>query len=512
VDIIAAMEDSNRRKFIGTAAGVAAFTIVPREVLGGPNYVPPSDKVTLACIGTGTQALRELPTLLGAPEIQIVSVCDPNKNPTGYGDWNKSGLLDSLKRAVGKTGWSPVPDGVIPGGRDVGKSVVDAYYANQRAADNYHGVSSYADFRELLEKEKDLDAVKIMTPDHLHGVISMAAMRRKKHVIMHKPIANRLKEAQAVIETARKTGVATHFMPWDSNGNMEPVMTWIRDGAIGTLREVHNWTNRPVWPQYPTLPADTPPVPEGFDWDLWLGPEAQRPYHPTYTHMVFRGWYDFGGGSMADMGHYALWTVFNALELSGPTSVEPMLSHHCMLRDSVSTTIRNDFSFPAASIVRFKYPAKGPRPPVDLIWYEGGIKPSTPEELGDTDLPAEGMMFTGDKGKILAGFRVEQPKLIQGSKMTASTAPERQRRAQSEQPQLSPGLKQWVECCKGGKQSPGAFIGAGPLSEAVNLYAVALRTGRKLVWDAGAGKATNYANANQYLARQYRKGWELETV
>ncbi len=121
-------------------------------------------------------------------------------------------------------------------------------------------------------------------------------------------------------------------------------------------------------------------------------------------------------------------------------------------------------------------------------------------------------MFTGDKGKILAGFRVESPKLIQGSKTTASTAPERQRRAQSEQPQLSPGLKQWVECCKGGKQSPGAFLSAGPISEAMNLYAIALRTGRKLRWDAGAGKITNYAAANQYLSRQYRKGWELETI
>jgi predicted dehydrogenase len=492
---------------------VAAFTIVPRHVLGGPNSVPPSDKITLACIGTGTEALRELPTLLAAPEIQIVSVCDPNRHATGYGDWSKDGLLNSLRRTIGKPDWRPVPDGVIPGGRDVGKDVVDAYYANQRAADNFRGVSAYADFRELLEKEKDLDAVKIMTPDHLHGVISIAAMRRKKHVIMHKPIANRLKEAQAVIETARKTGVATHFMPWDSNGDMEPVMAWIKDGAIGTLREVHNWTNRPVWPQYPTLPADTPPVPDGFDWDLWLGPEAMRSYHPNYTHMVFRGWYDFGGGSMADMGHYSLWTVFNALELSGPTSVEPMLSHHCVLRDGVSSTVRNDFSFPAASIVRFKYPARDARPAVDLIWYEGGVKPAAPEETGDAGLPAEGMMFVGDKGKILAGFRVETPRLIQGTRMSgAKAADERPRRAQGEMPQLSPGLKQWVEACRGGKQSPGAFLSAGPISEAMNLYAVALRTGRRLVWDASAGRVTNFAGANQYLTREYRKGWELETV
>jgi hypothetical protein len=262
------------------------------------------------------------------------------------------------------------------------------------------------------------------------------------------------------------------------------------------------------------MPTDTPAVPEGFDWDLWLGPEAARPYHPTYTHMVFRGWYDFGGGSMADMGHYSLWTVFNALELSGPTAIEPMLSHNCVLRAGVATTVRNDFSFPTASAVRFKYPARGPRPAVDLIWYEGGIRPSTPEELEPgKELPAEGMMFVGDKGKILAGFRVEAPHLIPDSRMAGREAPPvRARREPGAAPQLSAGLRQWAEGCKGGKHSQGSFVNAGGISEAVNLYAIALRTGRRVVWDSAAGRITNNADANKYLAREYRKGWELETV
>jgi predicted dehydrogenase len=506
--------DSNRRKFIGAAAGAAAFTIVPRHVLGGPSTVAPSDKITLAYIGTGTEGLREMVNLLPIPEIQIVSVCDPNQHATGYGDWNKDGLLNLIRRSIGKPDWRPGPDGTIPGGREVGKDVVDTFYANKRGGEQLKGVTAYADFRELLEKEKDLDAVKIMTPDHLHGVISMAAMRRKKHVIVHKPIANRLKEAQAVIECARRTGVSTHFMPWDANGNMEPVMAWIKDGAIGTLREVHNWTNRPVWPQYPTLPTDTPPVPEGFDWDLWIGPETMRPYHPTYTHMVFRGWYDFGGGSMADMGHYSLWTVFNALELSGPTAVEPMLSHHCVLRDGVASSVRNDFSFPEASAVRFKYPARGARPAVDLVWWEGGIRPAPPAELGEgADLPAEGMMFVGDKGKILAGFHVDNPRLLIGGRISIGEAqPVRARREQGDTPQLSAGLRAWADGCKGGKHSPGSFVNAGPISEAVNLYAIALRTGKRLTWDAAAGRITNLADANKYLAREYRKGWDPETV
>ncbi len=507
-------EDQNRRRFLGAAAATAAFTIVPRNVLGGPGYVAPSDKITLAHIGIGTQGLREIVNLLPVPEIQIVAVCDPNKDPAGYKDWSADGILRSLRTAIGKSDWRAGSEGTVPGGRDVGKDVVESYYANQRATEKFTGCNAYADFRELLEKEKDVNAVKIMTPDHLHATISIAAMKKGKHVMMHKPIANRLKEAKLTIDTARSTGVATHFLPWDSNGSMEQVMAWIKDGSIGTLREVHNWTNRPVWPQYATLPKDRPTVPAGFDWDLWLGPEADRPYHPNYTHMVFRGWYDFGGGSMADMGHYSLWTVFNALELSGPTSIEPMFSHDCEFRGVVSATVANDFSFPSAGSVRFRYPAKGQRPAIDLVWHEGGMHPSIPEELDEDhkELPAEGMMFIGDKGKILAGFRVESPRLIPERRMSGYPPPESPRRQQGQrQPAETPvGIRNFIAACKGEKPSPGAFTNAWPISEAVNLYAVALRTRRRLLYDAASMKITNVAEANKYLSRQYRKGWELE--
>jgi hypothetical protein len=500
--------DQNRRKFLGTAAAAAAFTIVPRHVLGGPGVVAPSDKITLAYIGVGTEGIREMLPLLSVPEIQIVSVCDPNKDAVGYRDWSSDGILKSIRRTLGKADWWAGGDGVIPGGRDAAKDIVDTYYASQRSGESLRGCSSYADFRELLDKEKDVNAVKIMTPDHLHGVISIAAMKRGKHVIMHKPIANRLKEAQLVIDTARSRGVATHFMPWDTNGSMEPVMALIKQGAIGSLREIHNWTNRPVWPQYATIPTDQPPVPKGFDWDLWLGPEASRPYHPHYTHMVFRGWYDFGGGPMADMGHYSLWTVFNALELSGPTSIDPMLSHNCVFAENTSTTVKNDFSFPTAAVVRFRYPARGQRSAVDLIWYEGGLRPPTPEELekDGEELPREGMMFVGDKGKIMAGFRVEDPHLITERRTAWAPA------AREQNLEISPGLRQWMQACKGGAQSPGSFLNAGPISEAVNLYAVALRTRRRLLYDAASTKITNVPEANQYLAREYRKGWEPQTI
>lgn len=468
----------------------------------GAGFIPPSDKVTLGYIGTGTQGLREIMPLLASPKIRIVAVSDPCREAVGYRDWSRTGLLQSLRSSLKKDGWRAGTDSVIPGGLNVGRDVVETFYGQK-------GCAGYADFREMLEKEKDLDAVKIMTPDHLHGVASIAAMKRRKHVIMHKPIANRLMEAREVIATARQTGAATHFMPWDSNGSMEKVMAWIQGGAIGKLREIHNWTNRPVWPQYTAIPTDRPPVPEGFNWDLWLGPEADRPYHPNYTHMVFRGWYDFGGGSMADMGHYSLWTVFNALELSGPTVVEPMLSHRVAFDGNTIARGKNNYSFPDASVVRFRYPQINSRPAVDLIWYEGGMRPPVPEELEreNKDLPAEAMMFAGDKGRILAGFRVENPRLLSEKSPEPSAA--RQRRERNE---LSPGLEQWVAACKGGTQSPGSFLSAGGISEAVNLYAIALRTQQKLHWDAAAGKFTNSAEANGYLSREYRKGWDPKTI
>src|SRR5208337_1800522 len=160
--------------------------------------------------------------------------------------------------------------------------------ANQRSSESFKSCASYADFRDLLDREKDLDAVKIMTPDHLHATIAIAAMKKGKHVLVHKPLANRLYEARLVTETARKTKAATHLLAYGAGNGNALIAAHIQKGAIGTLREIHNWTNRPVWPQYTEIPADTRPVPKGFDWDLWLGPSLDRPYHPRYTHTVFR--------------------------------------------------------------------------------------------------------------------------------------------------------------------------------------------------------------------------------
>jgi hypothetical protein len=503
----------NRRKFVEVMATSAlAFTIVPRHVLGGKKYVAPSDKITLAYIGVGTQGIRELLPLLGNPRIQVTAVCDPNKQAIGYKDWGKDWLRNEIRKTIQQADWNSGGDNSIPGGRDNGKSIVDTFYANVHPELKLKGCNAYADVRELLEKEKNLDAVKIMTPDHLHGIIAMAALKRGKHILIHKPLSNRLIEGKKLIGMARGSKTITHLIPWDSNGSMEAVMNWINAGAIGTLMEVHNWTNRPVWPQYPTIPEDTPPIPNGLDWDLWLGPEAYRPYHPNYTNMVFRGWYDFGGGSMADMGHYSLWTVFMALQLEAPTTIEPNLSHVCGMHDPVPYQIRNNFSFPMASSVRFKYPAKGARPAVDLCWYDGGMRPPIPEELmrDDKELPAEGMMFVGDKGKILAGFNVQNPQIISGTKMEAKGNTNTGNNNQVEK--TTEALDLFVDAIKSGKQYPGNFSEAEHITEAINLYAVALRSGRLLRYDAENLKITNVPEANAYLDREYRSGWNPATI
>src|ERR1022692_4336430 len=215
---------------------------------------------------------------------------------------------------------------------------------------------------------------------------------------------------------------------------------------------------------------------------------------------------------MADMGHYSLWTVFRALDLSGPTSIEPMASHEQVLTDGIASGVKNDFSFPSASVVRFQYPARGPRGAVDLIWYEGGLRPPTPPELEEDrqEFQAEAMMFIGDKGKILAGFHVDNPRLIPERRMSAFPAPPAAARSPRDPGQLPPGLRQWAPACKGGAQSEGSFLHAGGISEAVNLYAVALRTRRRLYYDPASRKITNVPEANKYLSREYRKGWNPE--
>jgi predicted dehydrogenase len=503
-------QDTNRRSFLKAAVTTGAVTIVPRHVLGGAGYVAANDKITLAHIGMGTQGFSELGGLLGRPEIQIVAVCDPNRSSSDYVEWGKHSTRNRIRTYLGNPKWREDDNGA-PGGREVGREVVDTYYAKQRGAEKFKACTAYADFRELLAKEKDLDAVKIMTPDHLHATVAVAAMKKGKHVLVHKPLGNRMHEARLVVETARQTRLATHLMAYGAGTGNAMIAAQVKAGAIGRLREIHNWTNRPVWPQYTEIPSDAPPVPQGFDWDLWLGPALDRPYHPHYTHTVFRGWYDFGGGSMADMGIYSLWPVFATLDLPAPVSAEAWATHTCTIVDQVSRPVKNDFSYPTACTLRFKFAARAGMPGFDLFWYDGGMKPRLPEELEsqNVEMAREGILFVGDHGSILAGFQGQSPRRFTHGKCEplamGAPAPAAPKRG----PWDTDRYTAWVEAVKGGSPSPGCFPNAASISDAVNLGTVALRAGKKVLFDSAAMKVTNAPEANKLLYREYRKGWEL---
>jgi predicted dehydrogenase len=487
-------------------------------VLGGAGYVAPSEKITLACVGFGTQAIREIGGILASPDVQVVAVCDVEEDGLHYLEWGKNQIRDGIRRLLDEPGWREGLDHV-PGGRAVGKEIIETYYAKQRGRGASPGCATYADFRELLDREKDVTAVKVMTPDHTHAAVSLAALKKGMNVIVHKPLANRVHEARAVIDVARSRRIATHFLPASEDAGQGQALEMIRAGAIGTLREIHNWSMRPMWPQFPTRPTERPPVPEGFDWTLWLGPSRDRPYHPNYTHTTFRGWYEFGGGSIADMGHYSLWPIFQMLELDAPSSVESTPSHVCTVADRICERIDNDYSFPAACTIRMRFAPKGDRAALDIFWYDGGIKPPVPEELisENEEFPEEGMLFVGDDGKILGGFRAENPRLIPDARMRAYRAehdlpepPPRRRGGGRQGGDPAARNAAWIAAFKGGPASYGDFTLAGPISDAVNLAAISLRLGgRRLLWDAPAARITNIPEANAFLTRDYRPGWEL---
>jgi predicted dehydrogenase len=501
----------SRRKFLGGAASaVAGLSIVPRHVLGGPGYVPPSDKINIAFIGVGSQGLRVMVHFLREPDVQAVAVCDPNKESGDYAQWEEHEFRDAVRRLLGvSTGWdwlSPeqpiqlthslkVTSGVA--GREPCRKIVEAYYGTEKRSGEYRGCTAYNDFRELLEKEKDIDAVVVGTTDNLHAAVSAAAMKKGKHVFCQKPMTHTLYEARRIAEIARETGVATQVAVGNQASESTRLLCeWIWDGAIGPVREVINWSSRPFWPQGLDRPKEAQPVPEGLDWDLWLGPAPERPFNHAYLPVIWRGWYDFGCGALGDMGCYSFDTIFRVLKLEAPASVE------------ASSSERYDETYPLASIIYFNFPARGDMPPVRLTWYDGGLLPPRPEEMGEVrplrGEEGEGLLFVGDKGKILCGFSGGQPRLIPESKMMAYKQPPKTL------PRSPGNEREWLDACKGSKTKPGAnFEFSGVVTEALQLANLALRMGQKLVWDRANLKVINVASAQQYVHPECRQGWAL---
>ena len=495
-----------RREFLAAASTTAmTFSVLPRHVLGGPGHVPPSEKINVAYIGAGTQGIRQLLGALPKEDLKIVSVCDPNTDSTDYVAWGPNEIRNKVREFLKKPGWGEGIGGCRCG-REVGREIIESYYGMSTPAGQYRGCSTYLDFRELLDKEKDVDALYVMTPEHLHATTTVAAMNKGKHVITHKTLANVLYEARLARDTAKRTGLGTHMFCAAGNRSTATICEWIWGGAIGDVREVHNWSSRPFWPQgMIEYPKERPPVPDGMDWDLWLGPVPHRAYHPTYTHAVFRGWYDFGSGALGDMGNYSFFQIWKILKLGTPTSVEAGRSQYWEIIDHLWKKQDNKVSFPRASTIRFEFPAREGMPPVVLHWYDGGIRPPLPAELEEDgrDMPDEGLLFVGDKGKILCGFSGANPQLI----------PERKMRAYKKPPETLPRpieeLDQWIHACRGEQPSDASFENVYPFAETVCLGTVALRFDKKLHWDSANMQFTNSPEANKLLRREYRKGWEL---
>ena len=496
----------NRRTFIAGLGTAGVLSTVP-HVLATQGSAAPQDKIRMVHIGCGTQGLEELGALLRNPDIEIVGVADPNRESYDYIHWSTQGLLNNLRNLVGDMNWKSDAKG-IPGGRMIMKEVVERFY--RRTRPDYNGtVAAEEDYRVLLDKLTDVHAVKIMSPDFHHAYQGIDCLNRGKHIIMHKPLGNKLIEAMQLVDAAKASPLSTHMMAHNATGygNMNLIKAWIDAGAIGTLREIHNWTNRPVWPQYPVIPTEKPPIPDGLNWDLWLGPAQMRDYHPCYTHCTFRGWYEFGAGSIADMGYYSLMPVFEVLKLDSATSASSRFSRVYGVRNGVPHVITNDYSYPMAVAYRFEIPYKDGSGKIILSWHDGGMKPPIPEGYASDDLPIEGMMFLGNKGVIVSGFNRDNPQIV------GPQAAEYADVQSAPTPNTGNWLQVWINGCRGQGKGPGAFEHSKEICETFNLGSVSLMCqGKKLEYDPATRRVTNDEQGNRLLRRDSRSGWEIHTA
>jgi predicted dehydrogenase len=435
----------NRRQFIA-AAGAAAFTIVPRHVLGGEGQTPPSQKLNIAGIGIGGMGFGDLQNVKSE---NVVALCD-----------------------------------------------VDQRHA-AKAFQAFPNAKVHTDFRKMLETQKDIDAVMIATPDHLHAVISMTALKLGKHVYCQKPLTHSVYEARMIGQAAKEAKVATQMgNQGQASEEARLLCEMIRDGAIGQVREVHAWSNRKpdISPRGIPRPKETPAVPASLNWDLWVGPSPMRPYHPCYLPFAWRGWWDFGTGVLGDIGCHQLSAIFKCLKLGDPASVEAC-STNWQQRPEIA-----DETAPLASMTRYHFEADANHGPVDIIWYDGGMKPPRPDELepGRRFAEGDGNLYVGDKGKIL-DHRIIPESRMKEYKLPARTLPR------------SPGhYQEWLAACKGGKPAGSSFVDhAAHLAEVVLLGNIAIRANQKLRWDPENMRFPNCPEADKFVNPPYREGWSL---
>jgi predicted dehydrogenase len=462
-----------RRQFIGAtlAAGAAVTTgcanfpsIVPRHVLGGPRFVSPSEKLRIACIGVGGIGRMDID---GLKSEHFAAFCD----------------VDDV--------------------------------AAKESFDRYPDVPRFRDFREMFDAIDDIDAVCVSTPDHTHYVAAMTALARGKHIFVQKPLCHCIEQVRLLTEEARRMGVATQ-MGIQSQALEHPrlLREWLAAGAIGNVREIHLWTDRPIWPQGLPGRPDPQEPPATLDWDLWLGPAHARPYNEAYVPFKWRGWWEFGTGALGDMGCHIMHATFLALDLGAPTSV------------SAETSPVNEESAPAWSIVTYDYPARANRDALKVIWYDGGKLPQLHHagpalkkmvnkgEIGlegndllvdGRKLSAEGgQLIVGDEGAILCDAVCSTLRIVPNEKMKAFKRPKKSL-------PRSPGhYEEWIQACKGGAKPGANFDYAGPLSEAVLLGNLAIRTGHGVEWDSEKLRSPGDAAASKLVRiGDVRRGWKV---
>jgi predicted dehydrogenase len=466
----------SRRQFMGTAAAAAGVTIVPRHVLGA-GFQAPSDTVNVAVVGyahgMGSNNLKN-----AMKSDNIIALCDVDESA-------------AAKQARLRAGTTPDKFPKPP--------------------------AEYKDYRVMLEKQKDIDAVIVATPDHMHALVAMTAMQLGKHVYVQKPLTRTISEARALTEAARKYKVVTQMgNQGHSEEGLRLMQEWFDAGAIGQVREVHCWTNRPIWPQGMPRPTEEMPVPDGMDWDLWLGAAPTRPFHKTYHPSFWRAWQDFGAGAMGDMACHVMDASYTVLKLGSPTSIIATAGAIVQAppagQGGWGVRVKYNDSYPPSSLIHLSYPQRGNLPPVKMHWYDGGLLPERPDDLeADRKLPESGTIFVGDKGKMWCETYSESPRLIPESAMTAFT-----NRPARTLPRVPGGRdgheKNWLDAIRSHGQAVAHFDYAGPFTESVLLGNVALRfPGQRLEWDTANMKVTNVPDANQFVNHSYRSGWTLTT-
>ena len=497
-----------RREFIRNAGiAAAAFMIVPRHVLGGPGYVAPSDTVNLAGIGVGGAGRSNLAALSSQ---NLVALCDVD---WGYVDARYGAIpaqIQEMSRSLDDESVTAEEKGRIRA------EIPNLRRLHEKAPQ----AARYTDYREMLEIQKDVDAIVIATPDHTHAVIALAAMDLGKHVYLQKPLAWSVEECRRLSQRAAQTKVVTQMgNQGHSSDDARLVNEYIAAGAIGTVTEVHAWTNRPLayWPQgIPRPAASSVPAeelkwdmngvmqrlgaalgsyspPDSLSWDLFLGPAPHIDYHPIYHPFNWRGWVDWGVGAIGDMGAHLIDHACWALDLGYPTSVE------------THSTPYNRQSYPMSTITYYEFPRKGSRPPIRLTWYDGGLLPPAPDELGGATLNRDGgVLYIGSKGKLKHDTYGTNPRLLPQSLHESTPKP----REIYERITTSHEMN-WIEAIRGEVSATSPFEYAAPLTEVMLLGVAALNAGQKIQYDPHNMRITNVPDSDALLKRQYRKGWEL---